>query len=384
MSTDSFLRLSQISGNIPRFFNSLHPKSNFLAFVVATFFRQFYHSSGTACLALALIGCGSEEESAADSQVKRAARVEVVEVSKLALVASRTWQGTLEPLRVYEIMAPANGRVSAFRLDVGAEVASGDVVAEMRFPDADARRGELAQRVDQLETEKQRLQRLAESHAASDAEVAAAQIDLLQAKAELRGIEALLAEGMIRAPAAGWVLETAVVAGSSIIEGAVLARLADASSMGVRIQVPNTEIYYFQNTSNLTATTAAGDSHPITKIIRHGAATPNTTAAELWLDVQSRESIGAITVKYESSRDAITIPWSSIANDDERSWVGLLDDKNRIERRSIALGETSGTKAEVLDGLREGDVLLHYQPRSHGEGSQVDPVPHGDKAKSDP
>jgi len=352
--------------------------------VVATSLRQFYHSSGSLCLALALSGCGAKEENAAGSQGKRPLRVEVVEVSKLALMASRTWQATLEPLRVYEIMAPANGRVSAFRLDVGTAVASGDVVVEMRFPDADARRGELAQRVDQLETEKQRLQRLAASQAASEAEVAAAQIDLLQATAELRGIEALLAEGMIRAPADGWVLETQAVAGSSIIEGAVLARLADASSMGVRIQVPNTEIHYFQDTSNLTATTAAGDSHPITKIIRHGAATPNTTGAELWLDVQCHQSVGAITVKYESSRDAITIPWSSIATDDDRSWVGLLGDDQRIERRAIALGETSGTSVEVLDGLREGDVLLRYQPRSHGEGSQVDPVPPGEKSRSDP
>jgi multidrug efflux pump subunit AcrA (membrane-fusion protein) len=154
--------------------------------------------------------------------------------------------------------------------------------------------------------------------------------------------------------------------------------------MGVRIQVPNTEIHYFQDTSKLTATTAAGDSHPITKIIRHGAATPNTTGAELWLDVQCHQSVGAITVKYESSRDAITIPWSSIATDDDRSWVGLLGDDQRIERRAIALGETSGTSVEVLDGLREGDVLLRYQPRSHREGSQVDPVPPGEKSRSDP
>lgn len=280
----------------------------------------------------------------------------------------------MEPLRTYEIVAPENGRVAAFRLDVGEEVATGDIIIEMRFPDADARRSELAERVKQLEVEKQRLSGLAERLAVSDAQVATAKITLLQAQAELRGIEALLAEGMIRAPANGWVLETAAVAGSSVVEGAVLARMADASSLGVRFQVPNTEIHYFDHPGSLKAEDGTGEMHEIKKIIRQGESGPNVTRIELWLDAETQRNVGAMSVKYESSRSALSIPWSAVATDDDRAWVAFMNNDNQIERRSVSLGVTSGTLVEVIDGLEEGGKVVLYQPRSHGEGSRIEPV----------
>lgn len=337
------------------------------------FFRN-YRTVAIFCVVLGIASCGSEDDKASDSGAKTAPRIEVVKVVAKPLQTKRTWQGTLEPLRTYEIVAPENGRVDAFRLDVGEEVTAGDIVVEMRFPDSAARRSELAERVKQLETEKQRLSSLAKGRAVSDAAVAIARIALLQAQAELRGIEAQLAEGKILAPANGWVLETAAVAGSSVVEGAILARMADASSLGVRFQIPNTEIRYFEHLSNLKVEDEAGKIHDIKKTIRQGESIPNVTRVELWLDAKMQSDVGAVSVRYESSRDALSIPWSAVATDDDRAWVGLLDGDNRIKRRDVSLGETSGTRVEVVEGLNDGDMVVLYQPRSQGEGSKIEPV----------
>lgn len=326
--------------------------------------------------------CGSDEDHASQSGSKETPRINVVEVAVQPLATIRTWQGTMEPLMTYEIVAPENGRVSAFRLDVGDDVTAGDVVVEMRFPDADARRSQLAERVKQLEIETQRLSNVAERRAVSDAEVAAARIVWLQAQAELRGIEALLAEGVISAPTDGWVLETAAVAGSSVVEGAVLARMADASSMGVRLRIPNTEIQYFNESQNLIANDGADQAYPIQRIIRHGESGPNVSHVELWLDAETSHTVGAVNVKYESSRDALCIPWSAVATDDDRAWVGFVGKDHRIERRAVSLGETSGTLVEVTDGLQQGDVVVLYQPRSHGEGAEIEPVHPEEKRDS--
>lgn len=204
--------------------------------------------------------------------------------------------------------------------------------------------------------------------------MAAARIELLLAQAEVRGLEALLAEGLIRAPADGWTLETAAAAGSSVVEGAVLARMADASSMGVRLHVPNTEIQYFDSLENLTVEDGAGNPHTIRRIIRPGASGPNATLVELWLDEGTPKSVGAASVKFTSSRDSLCVPWTSVATDDDRAWIGLLDKETRVRRRAITLGATTGTMVEVVDGLAGGDVILLYQPRSHGEGALVEPA----------
>lgn len=318
------------------------------------------------------IGC-SRDDSQRTSAAAKPPRIEVTQAATHVLETVRSWPGTMEPLRIHEIVAPEDGRVVAMHFDAGDPVAAGELVAEVRFPEIHARSAELVERVGHLEAEKKRRLSLAERRATSDAEVAAARIELLQAKAELSGIQALLDEGELKSPASGIVLEKSTEAGSAVVQGAVLARIADASSMGVRLKVPNTEIAYFDSSEALSATDARGGPHSIARIVRHGEVSSNTTGIELWFDTASATT-GAVKIEYRASREALCIPWSAVATDDERAWVALLDGENKIQRRTIKPGETSGTLVEVIEGLAGGDVVVRYQPRSHGEGATIEPV----------
>ena len=329
-----------------------------------------------------LASCGSENDQTSSPE-QPTPRVEVVSTARETFDTSRQWPGTMEPLRIYEIMAPENGRIIEFHMDAGVEITAGEMVAKMRFPDADARSTDLAARLELLKKESERLKTLAADRAASESAVAAAEIELLAAQAELRGIEAILGEGELKAPADGWVLETMAVAGSSVVEEAVLARLADASSIGMRLNIPNTEIHYFDESTKLSAITRTGTQHEIHRIIHHGSAGANATIVELWLNPETARESGTVNIRYHTTREALAIPWSAVATDDDRTWVALLTDENRIQRRDIRPGATTGTMVEVLDGLEQGDQIVLYQPRSHGEESMVDPVQRNEKSASD-
>ncbi len=329
-----------------------------------------------------LVACGYEDD-AGPSAGKSAPRVEVTSASFATFDTTRQWPGTMEPLRIYEIMAPENGRIVEFHIDAGSEIRAGDTIAKMRFPSADARKDDLTERLALLKIEGERLRKLAASRSVSEAAVAAAEIELLAARAELRGIEAVLGEGDLKAPADGWVLETHAVAGSSIVEEAILARVADAGSIGVRLNIPNTEMPYLDDPANLTATATPDTPHAIDRIIRRGSAGANATTVELWLDPETARTTGAVTIRYHASREAIAIPWSSVATDDNRTWVAVVDEENRIQRRDITPGATSGTMVEVVDGLQAGERVVLYQPRSHGDGSLVEPVARGESDQTD-
>jgi len=332
-------------------------------------------------LVVGLVSCGSEEAEGPGAG-KSAPRVEVASAGLAPFVTTRQWPGTMEPLRIYEIMAPENGRVVEFHIDVGSEIRAGDLIAKMRFPEADARKEALTERLALLTVESERLRTLAASRSVSEAAVAEAEIELLAARAELRGIEAVLGEGDLKAPADGWVLETHTVAGSSIVEEAILARVADAASMGVRLNIPNTEIHYLDDPEKLTASANAETTHEIARVIRRGSAGANSTAVELWLDPETARTTGAVNIRYHASREAIAIPWSAVATDDNRTWVAVVDDENRIRRRDITPGATSGTMVEVVEGLQVGERIVLYQPRSHGEASVVEPVASGESERS--
>lgn len=330
-----------------------------------------------AAIIAAIAACDDPEQAKKPGGEKSLPRVEFVTVEQVPIATTRTWHATMEPLRIYEIIAPENGRVEEFPLDAGDTIAAGDLIAHMRFPTADARQADLQARLTLLKAEKSRLRDLVEKGSVSEATVAEAEIEALAARAELRGIEALLGEGEILAPSDGIVLETRVVAGSSIVEGTVLARIADAASIGVRLHIPNTETHYFENASFLKATTPDGEVHKIHRIIRQGSAGANLTQIECWLDATTAKSTGAVKIIHHSEREVLAVPWSSIANDDDRSWVARLDADDRVQRREVTPGDTSGTRVEISSGLEIDDRILLYQPRSHGEGTTVDPVKHG-------
>jgi len=171
-----------------------------------------------------------------------------------------------------------------------------------------------------------------------------------------------------------------VSVGSPVVEGTVLARLADAASPGIRLDVPNTELHHFDDVASLTVTTsgaAIGNALAIQRVVRLGGDRPNTTRLELWLAPDGGVAAPvAGSVVHQSSREALMIPWSAVATDDEQAWVGRVDKASgEVRRVKVALGATSGTRVEVVEGLAAGDWVVRQDPRSFADGALVDPQP---------
>lgn len=323
-----------------------------------------------ACLLLP--SCGGDDEASAPS-AKSAPKVAVWEAVAGPVETRRSWPATIEPLRVLEVVAPANGRLTESSIKTGDRFELGAQLMTLSFPESEASRESLARRAALLEREAARLEALVTGRAVSDAEAAAMRIEQLDSQARLRATEALLEEGAILSPVTGTVLETLVSPGSPIVEGTVLARIADAASIGVRLDVPNPELHHFDQIESLAI--VADQPFAIQRIVRHGSIRPNTTRLEIWLapDAAIAAPVAA-TVTHESSRDALLIPWSAVATDDDRAWVGRVDrETNEVRRVKVVLGATSGTRVEVVDGLAPGDWVLRHDPRTFADGAVVDP-----------
>lgn len=330
-----------------------------------------------ACLLAA--SCGETEPSAGASSAKPLPKVAVLEATPGPVTTRRTWPATIEPLRVLDVLALENGRLIESFIQAGDRLGRGERMMTLRFPEIEAAREALASRVVVMRQEVARLEALASNRAVSEAGAAAVKIEKLEALSRLQGIEALLEEGAIIAPVAGTVLETLVSPGSPVVEGTVLARLADAASPGVRLDVPNPELRHFEDVATLTITTqaASGNELAIHRVVRLGGDRPNTTRLELWLAPDAGIAAPvAGNVVHEATREALMIPWSAIATDDDQAWVGQVDmASGEVRRVKVLLGTTSGTRVEVVEGLSAGDWVVRHEPRSFADGAMVDPEP---------
>lgn len=323
-----------------------------------------------------LAGCEANDENhAATARAgnESAPQVRVHEVDLLELETVRSWPGALVPLRVHELAAPAEGRIGSVEVEVASRVEEGDLLARFSFPEEEAARSDLADRVDSLAREAERLEALVAQGAVGESEATRPRLEYLQAREQLQRVDALLERKELRAPAAGVVMEVPVGAGAALDLGDVVMRLAESAAIGLRLDIPSGESRYFRDPAELEVVCGEGVALAVERIVRPGEIRPGRVRMELWTG--QGEPGEAVKVRYAGRREALVVPWTSVAVDDHESWVAWVDPGSaKIERRVIEPGETRGTWLEVLSGLEAGDRVVLFEPRQYAAGTRIEPV----------
>lgn len=323
-----------------------------------------------------LVGCAADDENstaAARASDKPVPKVRVHEVDWLELETVRSWPGALVPLRVHELAAPAEGRIDSVEVEVASRVEEGDLLARFSFPEEEAARAALADRVDSLALEAERLEALVARGAVGESEATRPRLEYLQAREVLQRVDALLERRELRAPAAGEVMEIPVGTGAALDLGDVVMRLAESASIGLRLDIPSGESRYFREPTQLEVVCGEGAALEVERIVRPGEIRPGRVRMELWTG--QGEPGEAVKVRYAGRREALVVPWTSVAVDDHESWVARVDPgSGEIERRMIEPGETRGTWLEVLSGLEAGDRVVLFEPRQYAAGTRIEPV----------
>jgi len=70
------------------------------------------------------------------------------------------------------------------------------------------------------------------------------------------------------------------------------------------------------------------------------------------------EMFATIRVSSEPASDVLVVPEAAVQHDRDRSFVFVQKELGVFEARTIRLGDRNGTFAEVLEGVREGEVVV--------------------------
>jgi membrane fusion protein, multidrug efflux system len=306
------------------------------------------------------------------------ARVEVWTVTQEPLRVQRSWTGLIEPLRVLLVQAPRAGVVETLLAQPGDRVEQGKVLVEMAGPDLRARAAGLEARLRILDEELEQWEQLARDDAAGPGEVNAARLRQLEVADLLAEMEAAIEAYRVRAPVTGLLMEVLVDASSYVSEGQVLAQVADLQAMGLRLLLPARERRYLEQRDRLTLRGEENAFIEIDRIIYHGNAPPGFLTANLYLRDGQELVPQEATLSYAATQPAILVPWTAVASDPDRHWVGLvLPGSHQVERRRVLIGRAHPAGVEITDGLHAGDRVIRYQPRSHPEGRPVQPQETG-------
>jgi RND family efflux transporter MFP subunit len=382
---------------------------------------------GMALLSAGLAGCGKSVKVHADTVV----RVAVTRAAPKTLTRTLTLSSELVPFQEVDVYAKEAGYVKDLRVDYGSRVKKGEVMAVLEIPELQVQlqQDEAAIRnaTDQVTRTQHELVRVQAQHhvahlqyerlqgvaqtkpglvaqqevddaqgkdLAAEAQVEATKSALAAAQSQLQAAQAkkeqdriLFDYSRITAPFTGVVtqryanLGTLLQAGTnSSTQAMPLVRVSQDDLFRLVIPVPESDVRFIHvgepvdvRVSSL-GRTFPGKVARLSLDVREDTRTMHT---EVDIPNPNRTLIAGLyaeaTLTLEQKKNVCAVPLEAITHAGDRSSVLVVNSANRIEERPVQLGLQTATDAEVLSGVREGEMVVVSDRSSLKAGELVHP-----------
>ncbi len=301
--------------------------------------------------------------------------------------------GRLVALQSGEVASRIGGSVTLFHVEVGDVVGKGDVIAELDTAILEAQlavaqgelrqaEADLASNRAQLKLNQQELDRFAAlqgSQAFSKARFEDAQQNVERAKAVIQGNEATIATrkasvqlrrlnleyARIKAPYDGVVTRRLVEAGAYVSLGAAVVRMMADHNLEVEADVPANRLASLPPGTPVTFLLDGGSQHRATVRAILPTENPLTRTRTVRLTAEFAGGMAgladaqSVTVRVPVgiARQVLTVHKDAIIDRGGKKVVYVVSGDS-AEMRTIMLGEATGGRIEVLDGLKDGEEVV--------------------------
>lgn len=324
----------------------------------------------------------------------RAVAVEIKKVDRQDIQPMLSFSANMEPFWTADLSPKVDGRIAALFADEGDKVTAGTVIATLDtdelLPQVTQAEGSVyaaRANLEQAELDLKRAIPLAQQGAISAQALDTARIKRDLAVGQLRSAEGTLAQLRARfgnanivAPRDGVITKRYLQAGYYAKTGSPIVSLADVSSMLVKASVGEAEIGQLKlGTVATVKITALGDKEFVGKVTRltPAASLPvRTFTAEV--TVPNAEGVlmagmfARVAVAGETRKNVVAVPESSMVLREDQKAVYVVSADNKVQLRILKLGYVGGGWAEVLDGVKEGEVIVIGGQNKLRDGATID------------
>jgi RND family efflux transporter MFP subunit len=373
-------------------------------------------------------GCKSSDSQAKYSVLTGAS---VARVTRGDLSSTLTVAGQFQPYQQVDLHAKVSGYIRRINVDIGDRVRTGQVIATLEVPELNAQlagaQAEVRHSQSEIGRAKSQVVGAESSHAAlHDAYVRLAQaahqrpgliaqqelddalakdqnseasVDIAKAaleateeqlsisSADKQRIQALSDYSVVTAPFSGVVTKRYADTGSLIQAGTAsntqampVVRLAQSDVLRLRMPVPEADVPYIQDGGTVLVKVQATEKSFTGKIVRFARALdPSTRTMVTEVDVAnptlelSPGMYAESVIALQQRKNVLTVPIQAVVQGDSQSYVLVLNRNNRVQRKIVTLGVQGADRAEITDGLAEGDLVIVSAQANYQVGQRVSP-----------
>lgn len=372
---------------------------------------------------------GDEAESAgATNGVVPAA---VTRVARRDLGSTLTISGAFKPFQDVDIHAKVAGYIRAIYVDVGSHVKTGQTLAVLEVPELAAQlsgseaavqtaaeqirraQGDLTRAQSSqaaVHSAYARLKQAADSRAglvaqqevddsqakdlagaaqvqSAEAELSAAKHQMEAAQANQKEYAALSSYTHITAPFDGVITNryedtgALVAAGTSnSTQSTPVARLAQISVLRLVLPIPESIAAQIRLGQPIKVRVQALNQDFVGKVSRFAdSLNQQTRTMETEVDFQNKDGkllpgmYVQADVAHDEKKNALTVPVEAVRQHGDNGSVLLVDAQNVVEEKHVKLGQSDGTRIEIVSGLKEGERVIVGHLSEFRTGEKVQP-----------
>jgi RND family efflux transporter MFP subunit len=386
-------------------------------------------------LGICLASCGSGEKVQANNpgaggSASGDVSVGVTKVGRKALERTLTLSSELVPFQEIDVYSKEAGFVKDLNVDYGSRVQKGQVMATLEIPELQAQLKQddaaIQSATDQVMYAQNALSRIDAQHKSlqlqfdrlsgvskskpglvaqqevddAEAKAAASAAQIEEARSNIEASRSRLAEARakrdrdqvlfdyskITAPFSGVVTQryanqgTLMQAGTnSSTQAMPLVRLSQDDRFRLVIPVPESYVRFIHVGDPVTVLVGSLNRRFPGKVERFSVdVKEDTRTMHTEVDVMNSDRVlvpglyAEATISLERRANTLAAPIQAV-NQGERSTVYVVTSSNTIEIRPVTLGIQTATDAEILTGLKDGDLLVVSDRSGLKAGQQVQP-----------
>ena len=358
------------------------------------------------------------------------ATASVVTASRASLANTLTVAGEFLPYQEVELHAKVAGYIRQINVDIGDKVKQGQVLATLDVPELQAQvlgaqagvrqtQAEIVRSTNDVARAKanyaalhsaaERLQHASEARpglvaqqelddAQAKDQAAAAQVDAAKStltamqqqlgvsQAQQQQVSTMADYSRITAPFSGVITwryadtGALIQAGTSNAGSAPVVKIADISTLRLRLPVPESLASYVRDGDTATIYIDALDRTMTGKVARStDALDPATRTMQVEVDVPNRDGTltpgmyAEVTLNVKRTGNALVVPVQAVDRDGPQPVITVLNAQNRVEKRIVKTGVATANRVEILSGLHDGEQVIVANQSSFQPGELVIP-----------
>ena len=342
-----------------------------------------------ACV-LALGACkgGNGDAQAKPGEEKvEAVPVETAPVSRRAVAASYTGTAPLEARAEAQVVAKTSGVALQVMAEEGQQVRAGQVLVRLDAARAALQAMQSAAQLRKLEANYARSQALAKDRLVSMNDNEQLRFDVENARAANRLANLELGYANVVAPISGVIAQRMIKPGNFVQINTPIFRIVDNSRLEAVLNVPERELATLKAglpvqlaVDAMPGRVFTGTVDRIAPVVDSGSGTFRVITAFEGGGTLQPGMFGRLRIDYDSRKDALVVPRVALLDDEGEPAVFAVRG-SKVARVPVKLGYVDGEWAEVLTGLKSGDVVVTAGKTALRDGSLVKALGAGTAAK---